>query len=103
MIEIRVTGDTYHYRNHLKDQRYKWNGLKKYWWKIVGEASLNHTMDELRPKLVPWRIDVELRQVDVHGNPFTNDVLRVKLAMEHPDREPVDFLAEITSHTVTTL
>ena len=101
MIELLVTGQTYHNRDRLKRMGYRWDPIRKGWSKLVAEASLNSTIEYLRPENVPWDMRVTLRGCDVHGKSLYPETLTIKLAMQDAEREPVDY-GELFCQTITT-
>ena len=103
MIEISVTGDTYDIRKRLKEQGFGWMSRSKTWVKSIAEASLNKTLEAIRPPR-SWsehpspKINVMLKSVDINGNELRTEVLRINLKPVS-EREGVDFL-ELFSRTV---
>ena len=84
MIQITVTGETYSMRKRLIELRYRWNTVLKAWQKVVGEASLDYQCEQLRPMrslsdTPEPKIILELRQVDINGNPLSPSVTKVHL------------------------
>ena len=77
MIEIRVTGDTYHIRKALKDNKFRWNHINQTWHKMENEESLDHTIKRLTPAANnELTIRIRLQKVDVHGNPLSPDIMK---------------------------
>lgn len=96
MIRITVTGDTYPVRKLLKDNKFRWNVGVKGWQRTIPEASLNHTIEKIRPP-VSWsdapspKITITLESVDVWGKKMHDGkVLRFKLKSVG-ERARVDF------------
>ncbi len=84
MILITVTGDTYPMRSRFAGMRYRWNGATRSWSKLVAEASLDKECNEIRPlksfsDTPEPRIILELRRVDINGNPLSPSVMKVHL------------------------
>jgi hypothetical protein len=72
MIEITVTGDTYHIRKGLKDNGFRWNRIDHTWHKREDEESLNHTLDKITPFADrELTIRIRLVKVDRYGNPLS--------------------------------
>ena len=111
MIKITVTGDTYSIRRVLKANQFIWDATPKRWHKTVTEASLNRTLEAIRP-LVSWsdepspKITVTLHSVDAYGNEMHDGrFLRFKLKSAG-DREGTNFfkkfLEEVSGFQVVT-
>jgi len=96
MIEINVTGDTYSLRKGLKENGFYWVQEQKCWRKIVTEATLNNTLEAIRPP-VSWsekpfpRLAVTLKYVSLDGRMMSDKVLRIFLKPVG-ERGGVDFL-----------
>lgn len=85
MIKITVTGQTHPLRKLLKDNKFRWNVGLKGWQKTIGEASLNHTLEKIRPP-ASWsdapapKMTITLESVNVWGKKMHDGkVLRFKL------------------------
>ena len=99
MIRITVTGDTFTHRKTLKDNHYDWNKINKSWSKIVGEASLDYHINQIRPPVTEsdeeMKIIVELREVDTVGNPLSPTVMRINLkSMARPGETIAELFAK---------
>lgn len=110
MIRITVTGDSYQVRKQLKDNKFRWNVGVKGWQKTIGEASLNHTLEKIRPP-ASWsdapspKMTITLASVDISGKKMRDGELRLRL---NPvgERAGIDvfekFLEEVCNvHVVT--
>lgn len=97
MIRITVSGDTYDIRKRLKDNHFFWDPTTKTWSRIEGEASLDSTLDKLRP-MISWsdvptpQVFVTLHPVDVNGNLLSDRSFKLKL--EALERSGVSVLEE---------
>ena len=97
MIEIIVTGDTFDIKERLKDNKFRWNPESKEWSKTVGEVSLNHTLEALRPMNSMSdnqpKVYVTLTEVDIDMKQMSDKVLRIDLKPE--GERVVDFLSRM--------
>lgn len=97
MINIEASGNTYAIRRVLKELKFRWNSVSKTWWKIVPEASLNATLNQLRSQFsysdIPNpNVIIHLSQVSVRGIPLNDKVMGIKLRPEGA-RAETDFLS----------
>ncbi|MHA1136547.1 MAG: hypothetical protein ACTSSE_08675 [Candidatus Thorarchaeota archaeon] len=87
MIRITVTGDTYPIRKRLKDGHFKWAKDFKAWYRVVGEGSLNATLEALRP-MRSWVdqsypvVVCKLEAIGVDGKKMSDKSCAIKLRPE---------------------
>ena len=103
MILIKITGNTYHWREKYKGLGFRWDNRERSWWKLETEAMINNTMEALRED-VPPKIQITLTHTDMYGVPISEGSLVVKeLAVKSADadRRVVDWLTEVRKHAIT--
>jgi hypothetical protein len=103
MIEITVTGDTYHIRKGLKDNGFRWNHINQAWHKIEDEESLDHTLDKITPFADrELTIRIRLQRMDKHGNPLSPVMRFILKDMVRPGVSALDvFKKEISVSCVS--
>lgn len=108
MIQITVTGETFQLRKSLKASKFRWNAVMKAWQKVVGEASLDYQCEQLRPMRSlsdnpEPKIILELRQVDINGNPLSPNITKVHLGSMARSGETISEIFNRENNSVITI
>ena len=99
MIFIRVRGHTFDIRKRLKDNKFRWREEQNEWTKTVAEASLNNTLEKLRP-MKSWSdvptpsITIVLSSVDINGGKIGHKIMGIKLLPKCLELEERNFYQE---------